>query len=291
MADRDEMARRFEACRPHLEATARRVLGPGDAADDAVQEAWLRLERADADAIDNVEAWLTTVVARICLDTVRARRAHPVADVPDAVADDDPERDAVLADAVGQALGVVVGELRPRERLAFVLHDVFGYSFDDIAAMTGSSAVAARQAASRARRRIAGVHDDPEAPRADRGIVEAFLTASREGDIAGLVAVLAPGVALTADPAALAMGAERYLGAPGADGETLAAGPDAVARAFAGRAQAAEAATIDGAAGAVWMHGGRLRVAFVFTVHDGRVTGIRLVADPAAHAAMTIVPG
>lgn len=291
MRDRDALARRFEAYRPHLEATARRVLGSGDAADDAVQEAWLRLERADAAAIDNVEAWLTTVVARICLDTVRARRTHPVADVPDAVADDDPERDAVLADAVGQALGVVVGELRPRERLAFVLHDVFGYSFDDVAAMTGTTPAAARQAASRARRRVGGSRDAAETARADRAVVEAFLTASREGDIAGLVAVLAPGVALTADAAALAMGAERYLGAPGDDGETLAAGPDAVAGAFAGRAQAAQVATIDGAPGAVWMHGERVRVAFVFTVDDGRVTGIRLVADPAAHAAMSIVPG
>lgn len=183
---------------------------------------------------------------------------------------------------------MVVGELRPRERLAFVLHDVFGYSFDEVATLTGTTPAATRQAASRARRRIGTPRRLAEGDDAGRDLVDAFLEASREGDIAALVALLAPGVELTADPATMAMGAAAYWGAEGQEGDRLARGADAVARAFSGRAQAARLALIDGRPGAVWMNEGRLAVAFAFTLEDGRVTRIHLVADPAAHAAMDI---
>ncbi|MCB0882262.1 MAG: sigma-70 family RNA polymerase sigma factor [Thermoleophilia bacterium] len=295
MDERDALARRFEAARPHLEGVARRVLGIGDPAGvaDALQEAWLRLERVDAGAIDNLEGWLTTVVARIAIDTRRGRRDIPSADPPQEAAPDDPERDAVLADVVGQALDVVVGRMGPRERVAFVLHDVFGYAFADIAAMTGTTPAATRQAASRARRRIGEPAAGVAAPAsARRALVDAFLAASREGDVAGLVALLAPGATLTADPATMAMGAARYWGGSDDPDAPLARGADAVARAFSGRAQAAEPALIDAEPGAVWRHGGRVRVAFAFDVVGDRIAGIRLVADPAAHAAMRIeTPG
>src|SRR5690242_3391019 len=198
----------FEAHRPHLHAVAMRILGSRAEADDALQEAWIRIERADTSDVENIGGWLTTVVSRVCLSMLDARRrrreeALDAGRLPDPIvtlADDaapDPEGEALAADAVGAALLVVLETLQPAERLAFVLHDVFAVPFEDIAGIVGRSPAAARQLASRARRRVQGA--DRHAPTADRRIVDAFLAASREGDFAGLLAVLDPDVVLRAD--------------------------------------------------------------------------------------------
>jgi RNA polymerase sigma factor (sigma-70 family) len=277
MDDHDWLARRFEAHRPHLRAVAYRMLGSSSEADDAVQEAWLRLSRADTGAVDNLGGWLTTVVARVCLDMLRARtarREEPLGPhLPDPVVSRedglDPEHEALLAEGVGLALLVVLDTLTPAERLTFVLHDLFAVPFEEIAPILGRSPAAARQLASRARRRLQGA----PAPDTDlarrRAVVDAFLAASREGNFEALVALLHPDVVLRADQAAVRAGASREV-----------RGAANVAGSFAGRARAARPALVDGAAGAVWAPGGQPRVVFGFTIADGRIVGIDLVADP-----------
>ena len=277
MGERDWLAGQFEANRSHLRAVAYRMLGSPSEADDAVQEAWLRLSRSDTRDVENLGGWLTTVVARVCLDMLRSRqsrREEPLdVRVPDSIAslEDriDPEHEALLADSVGPALLVVLETLAPAERIAFVLHDMFAVPFEEIAPIVGRSPAAARQLASRARRRVQGAAT-PDADLArQREIVDAFLAASRGGDFAALLEVLDPDVVVRADRAAVQMGAEREV-----------RGAAAVAGTFAGRARAARPALVNGAAGLVWAQGGRPTVVFGFTISGGRIVEIDLVADP-----------
>ena len=292
MSDRDLLAQRFEAHRRHLRAVALRMLGSAHEADDAVQEAWLRLNRTGTDAVDNLGGWLTTVVARICLDLLRARTSkrevRPGA-TPDPVVPTSPEDEALLADSVGVALVVVLETLTPAERLAFVLHDMFSVPFEEIAPILDRSPEAARQLASRARRRVQ--HGRGGAQSGDRSrhrdLVEAFLAASRRGDFGALVALLHPDAVLVADGAAVkAAAANRDRGAPLLAPEVHGAG--AVARTLVGRAVGAELALIDGAPGAAWAPGGRPRLVFAFHVADDSITEIRMILEPAAVAAMHV---
>ncbi len=278
--DDNWLAERFEADRTRLQAVAYRLLGSASEADDAVQEAWLRLSRSSTSEIENLSGWLTTVVARVCLDMLRSRRSRReeslVLDgesIPDAA---DPEREAMLAESVGLAMLAVLQRLAPAERVAFVLHDVFGVPFEEIAGIVGRSPVAARQLASRGRRRVRGASDGGRA--ADlarkREIVEAFFRASRTADFQALLAVLDPDVALRADETALRMGARTgFL-------TSELRGAEVVAQKFAGAAQAAQLALIDGAPGAVWAPGGQPRAVFGFTIRNGKVVEIELAADP-----------
>ena len=247
-------------------------------ADDAVQESWLHLSRSDTSGVENLGGWLTTVVARVCLDMLRSRNSRheePLdASVPEPIMSRedgiDPEDEALLADSVGLALLVVLDTLNPAERLAFVLHDLFAVPFDEIAPIVGRSATAARQLASRARRRMRGAATVPDADLTrSREVVDAFLAASRGGDFDALLAVLDPDVVVRADRAAVSVGASREVrGAP------------AVAKQFSGRARGAQPALVNGAVGAVWAPGGRPRVVFGFTIMGGKIVAIDLVADP-----------
>jgi RNA polymerase sigma-70 factor (ECF subfamily) len=280
--EHDQLAERFEEHRAHLRAVAFRMLGSLNEADDAVQEAWLRLSRSDISEVRNLGGWLTTVVARISLDLLRSRssrREEPLeSSFPDGLpghgwssghADArDPEAEALLADSVGPALLVVLDRLAPAERLAFVLHDMFAVPFDDIAPVLGRSPNAAKQLASRARRRVAGAAPETDLAR-QRTIVDAFLAASRDGDFDALLALLDPGVVLRADRTAVQTGASAEV-----------RGAVAVAGTFSGRARVARPALLSGSVGAVWSQGGRPRVAFDFTIVDGRILEITLVADP-----------
>ena len=283
MDDRDWLTRRFEAHRSRLRAVAYRMLGSSTEADDAVQETWLRLSRTDVDAVDNLAGWLTTVVARVSLNMLQARttrREEPAGeDLPDPVSEDgdDPEQQALQAEGVGLALLVVLDTLTPAERLAFVLHDLFAVPFEEIAPILGRSPAAARQLASRARRRLQGAPAPDTDLARQRAVVDAFLAASREGDFEALVALLHPDVVLRADQAAVRAGADEEV-----------RGVAAVAGNFSGRAVRARPALVDGAAGAVWAPGGRPRVVFGFTTADGRIVAIDLLADPERLAAMRL---
>lgn len=277
MTEEIVVAERFEAERPRLRGLALRMLGNGHGADDAVQEAWLRLARTDAagETIANLPGWLTTVVSRICLDALRSRTARREDAWPDEAdfvdAAPSPEDETELADAVGQAMTVVLDTLAPAERLAFVLRDVFAVPFDQIAPIIGRSEVATRQLASRARRRLQEPEPREELPSADTEVVDAFLQASRDNDFAALLALLDPEAEVRVDDAALAMGGDA--------GQVV--GARSVAEFFAGRARAALPATLDGGAAAVWQLKGQVKVVFAFTVVDGRVREIELLADPA----------
>ncbi|MGH2515789.1 MAG: sigma-70 family RNA polymerase sigma factor [Ktedonobacterales bacterium] len=275
----DLLAQQFEEHRAHLRAVAYRMLGSASEADDAVQEAWLRLSRSDTTSVANLGGWLTTVVARVCLDLLRAResrREEPLAaPALDPIASDDhaadPEQQALLADSVGLALLIVLDTLAPAERLAFVLHDLFDVPFDEIAPIVGRSPTAARQLASRARRRVRGQRaamDSDVDLTSQRNVVAAFLAASRTGNFDALLALLDPEVVLRADDAALAFG--TWSGIRGAQD---------MARRFAG-VRGARPARMSGAVGAVWAPGGQPRVAFVFTITHGKIVAIDLVADP-----------
>jgi RNA polymerase sigma factor (sigma-70 family) len=270
------LAEQFEHNRTHLRAVAYRMLGSETAADDAVQESWLRLSRAGADGVENLGGWLTTVVARVCLDMLRSRksrREEPLgAQEPEPIVSRDggvdPEHEALLADSVGLALLVVLETLTPAERVAFVLHDLFDVPFDEIAPIVGRSPAAARQLASRARRRVQGAAASGTDVIRQRAVVDAFLAASRGGDFDALLALLDPDVVLRADTAAVQAGASEELrGAP------------AVAGQFSGRAQVAQPALVDGAVGLVWAPGGQPRVVFDFTIAGGKVVAIEMVAD------------
>ena len=291
MDEHEWQAERFEENRTHLRAVAYRMLGSLSEADDAVQEAWFRLSRSDTSAVENLRGWLTTVVARVCLDMLRSRKsrreepldAH-VPEPPEMITSRedalDPEHEALLADSVGLALLVVLETLAPAERVAFVLHDMFDLPFDEIAPIVGRSATAARQLASRARRRVQGAATVPDADlRRQREVVDAFLAASRGGDFDALLAVLDPDVVLRADRAAVqASEARQGRGAPKLAPEVR--GAAAVAETFKGRAAAAQPAFVNGVAGLVWAPGGRPRVVFGFTIEERRIVAIDLVADP-----------
>ncbi|WP_040338580.1 sigma-70 family RNA polymerase sigma factor [Candidatus Blastococcus massiliensis] len=292
------LAEQFEAHRAHLLAVARRVLGAGGEAQDAVQEAWLRLQRTGAGDVENLGGWLTTVVGRVCVDMLRrraARREEPVGlHAPDADGGSEPETEAVLADSVGLALLVVLDTLTPPERLAFVLHDLFAVPFGEVAEILDRSPVAVRQLASRARRRVREAAPGAAGPGAagpgaagpgDVGrrheVVRAFLAAARGGDLAGLLAVLDPEVVLRADAPVAALGGIRRLG-----------GREEVARSFLGKAQAALPALVDGAPGAVFVPDGRVRAALEFVVTDGRITAVEVVSDPVVVQGLDVVlPG
>ncbi len=278
VSEPDWLVNRFEDHRAHLSAVAYRMLGLRGEADDAVQEAWLRLSRSDSSAIANLGGWLTTVVARVSLDMLRARgarREEPAGTrlrdhIETPAAGSDPEHEALLADTVGSALLVVLDTLSPAERLAFVLHDVFAVSFDEIGSIIGRSSNAAKQLASRARNKVQGSGPIADADRTrQREIVDAFLAASRNGDFDALVALLDPDIVLEADTAAVRMGSpEEVRGAP------------AVAGTFSGRALGAQPALIDGAVGIVWEVGGNLKVAWDFTISDGKIAHIDMLAAP-----------
>ncbi len=283
MPDSHACAARFETHRPHLLAVATRLLGSTTEAEDAVQEAWLRLDRAGEDGIENLGGWLTTVVSRICLDQLRTRSTRgeePVESGMPELGDDDPNPEdvAILTESTAEALAVVLDTLTPIERVAFVLHDVFDVPFEEIAAIVDRSPVATRQLASRARRRVraataaTGRESNPQ-----REIVAAFFAASREGRLDALIQLLAPGVVLRADAATVRMGAEP---------EVL--GAQAVAETFSGRARAPRLARIDGQYGAVWAPGGKPRVVFRFAVEGDTIVAINLIADPDVIAALNI---
>jgi RNA polymerase sigma factor (sigma-70 family) len=271
------LAARFESQRAQLRGVAYRMLGSLSEAEDAVQEAWLRLSRSDTGDVGNLGGWLTTVVARVCLDMLRSRRSRredPIDAAPEAPAERDsgadPEHEVLLADAVGLALLVVLQTLAPAERVAFVLHDMFDLPFEEIGPVVGRSPTAARQLASRARRRVQGKPAKPDADRAgQRRVVDAFLAASRGGDFEALLTVLDPEVVIRADGVARQAGASGQL-----------RGAVAIARFFQGKAQAARPALVDGAIGAVVAPRGRLFLALGFTIRDGRIAEIRVTADP-----------
>ena len=284
MNDTDLLADRFEEQRGQLRAVAYRMLGSLPEAEDAVQEAWLKLSRSDADAIQNLGAWLTTVVGRVCLDMLRsrtARREQPIDEtfVPDPVirplSELDPEHEILQAHSVGLALLVVLERLEPTERLAFVLHDMFAVPFDDIAPIVERSPAATRQLASRARRKVQGATPaaDPELGR-QREVVDAFLSASRGGDFEALVAVLHPDVVLRADSGALVRGAAASKVVQGA--KAVAEG----AFTFRQFAQFARPVLVNDSLGLVTMVEGRPVSVTYFTVHEGRVTGMYILADP-----------
>jgi len=281
MDERDVLAQRFDAERGRLRAVAYRMLGSLADAEDAVQEAWVRLARTDAAGIDNLAGWLTTVVGRICLDMLRSRAARPEdptgASLPDPVVtygpEPDPETEALLADSVGLALLVVLDTLTPAERLAFVLHDMFAVPYEEIGAMVDRSPVAARQLASRARRRVQGRVPVPDADLGrQREVVDAFFAAAREGDFDGLVAVLHPDAVLRADG-----GEERTRPTVMLRGaRSIAENSSAAAK----LGRFVRPALVNGAAGAVVVVNGRLFAVMGFTVVGGRIAAIDLLYDP-----------
>jgi RNA polymerase sigma-70 factor (ECF subfamily) len=279
--ERDWLAERFEADRTRLRAVAYRMLGSVSEADDAVQESWIRLNRAQPADVENLHAWLTTVVARVSLDMLRTRNSrreeHFGAHVPEPIVSRedrvDPEYEALLADSVGLALLVVLETLAPAERLAFVLHDMFSVPFDEIAPIVGRSPAAARQLASRARRRVRGAAPAPDADVArQREAVDAFVAAARDGDFDALVAVLDPDVVLRVDRGTVRPGASREVrGAAAVAGQALT---------FARLAPLARAALVNGAAGFVVAQRGRTIAVAGFTVARGKIAEIDLLADP-----------
>jgi RNA polymerase sigma factor (sigma-70 family) len=310
MSDNDWLVERFEANRAQLRAVAYRMLGSAPEADDVVQEAWVRVSKSDHESVDNLGAWLTTVVGRLCLDVLRTRRARreepighqfqearlpdaPVAGSPGA----DPEHELLLADSLGPALLVVLDSLAPAERLALVLHDMFAVPFDEIGPMVGRSPVAARQLASRARRRVQGATAGSSAasatagpatagssaatagPAREREIVSAFLAASRGGDFEALVLLLDPDVVLRADRHSVeAAAANQARGAPALTSEVR--GPREVAGVFSGRARPVQLALVDGGYGAAFAIGGKPWAVFGFSVIGDLIVEIEIMSDP-----------
>ncbi len=277
MTDDDMLAGRFEASRPRLRAVAYRMLGSLAEAEDAVQEGWIRAAGGYTQDVANLDGWLTTVVARICLDMLRARKSRreepldPGQAAASAAAG--PEQEAELADSVGYALLVVLDTLAPAERVAFVLHDMFGLPFDEIGTVTGRSPAAARQLASRARRRVQGIPPLPDGRRkAAREVAAAFLAASRGGDLDALLAVLDPDVVLHADAASVPPGmTDTLVGAA-----TVGRGAVLASR----RARYSGIALIDGRPGIVMAPQGRLALVLVFTIPDDKITRIEIISDP-----------
>jgi RNA polymerase sigma-70 factor (ECF subfamily) len=287
MDQKDLLAERFEEQRPYLRAVAYRMLGSRAEAEDAVQDAWLRFSRADSSAIADLRGWLTTVVSRLCLNQLQARRHRPQLLESDVAEPQvcrelitNPEDEAMLADSIGVAMLVVLDLLAPAERVAFVLHDIFGLRFDEIGQIIGREPAAARQLGSRARRRVQGRGADrPADGIAHARLVDAFLEAARNGDLERLLKVLAPEIVLRPDETAKKMGAPEAHNA------------EAVAAWFSGRAAGARVALVDGRPGAVWMPGGELRVVFRFVTGGDRITRIELLADPGRiHEIDLVVP-
>jgi RNA polymerase sigma-70 factor (ECF subfamily) len=280
MNDQDWLAERFESHRNHLRAVSYRILGSVSEADDAVQEAWLRLSRTEATEIENLGAWLTTVVARVSLNTLRSRRTRreeplglhmpdPIVSSTDSV---DPADEALLADSVGLALLIVLDTLTPTERLAFVLHDMFDVPFEEIAPIIGRSPAASRQLASRARRRVRGQPTSPDTDlEQQRQVVAAFMAAAREGDFDGLVAVLDPDAVLRADQGALPGGSHEVRGAEEIASRALM---------FARVDLETRLVVINGAAGAVALREGQLFSISGFTIRGGRIVEMDILADP-----------
>ena len=287
------LARQFEEHREHLRAVGFRMLGSTAEADDAVQETWLRLARVDSNEILNLAGWLTTALSRVCLDMLRSRgsRREVTLDEPGrpdpADAAIGPETEAVLADSIGVAMLVVLDTLTPAERLTFVLHDLFAVPFDEIAPIVDRSPAAARQLASRARRRVQGGGvAEPDAPRRRR-VVEAFLAASREGRFEDLLELLDPDVVLRADSVAVSASAAGVAhGAPALS--AMVAGAGGVAEAFSGRARAAQVVTVDGRPAAAWAPGGHVRAVYTFVVEGDRIVELVVLADPASLAELDI---
>jgi RNA polymerase sigma-70 factor (ECF subfamily) len=290
MDDQDWLAQRFEEHRSRLAAVAYRMLGSHSEADDAVQEAWLRLSRADPSAVHNLGGWLTTVVGRVCLDLLRSRAAHREQPLDEQVPEPatrqsdeaDPEEEVLMAESVGLALLVVLDTLTPAERLAFVLHDMFAVPFGEIGSILGRSPNAAKQLASRARQRVQAADATPYADAARQTqLVNAFLGASRDGDFAALLGVLDPDVVLRADPTAVQAGAlAEVRGAP------------AVAKQFAERAVATLPALVVETPGTVWaITRGTPRAAFRFTTRHGKIVQIDMVFDPLQLRQLDLIPG
>jgi len=281
MNENDWLAGRFEASRPRLRAMSYRMLGSLGDAEDAVQDAWLHAAGADPGAVDNLEGWLTTIVARVCLDRLRSRksrREEPLGAEEPLDAEETvlagPEQEAVLADSVGLALLVVLDTLAPAERVAFVLHDTFALPFGEIAAITGRSPAAARQLASRARRRVRGTAPVSGIRLArQREVAEAFLAASRGGDLGALLAVLDPGVVLHADAASVPSGVPMTIRGAAA----VARG----ARGASGRSRYSGVALVNGTPGIVMAPRGRLVLVLALTIGDGKISRIDVIADPA----------
>ncbi|WP_018349626.1 sigma-70 family RNA polymerase sigma factor [Longispora albida] len=281
MEKNDQLARQFEEHRPHLRAVAYRMLGSFAEAEDAVQEAWIKLSRADTSDVANLAGWLTTVVGRVCLDLLRSRKSRREdffdTHVPDPVVTREtgpvtPEQEALLADSVGLALLVVLDTLSPSERLAFVLHDMFGVAFEEVAPIAGKSEAATRQLASRARKKVQGAaQPDPDLGK-QRQVVEAFLSAARGGDFEALVRVLDPDVVLRADATALLRGAELVAGR---------------ALMFSKLADTAAPVLIGGLAGILASVDGRPFSLMAFTVRDGRIAEIHSITDPERITALT----
>lgn len=274
------LAEQFESNRNHLQGVAYRMLGSLSEANDAVQEAWLRLNRSDADKIENLGGWLTTVVARICLDMLKSRKPEREESLDDLMAErlpsrevgTDPEQEALLADSVGLALLVVLDTLTPAERLAFVLHDIFAVPYESIAPIVERSETAVRQLASRARRRV----QDTDAVKSaelvtQREVVSAFLRASREGSFEALLAVLDPSVVFRADAILTAT----------TDAPAEIRGAEAIARQFQGRAQGARPALLKGSIGALVGHRDRPFFVLNFAIANGKIVGIEAIGDPA----------
>jgi RNA polymerase sigma-70 factor (ECF subfamily) len=275
MSVHEWLAEQFETHRNHLQAVAYRMLGSLNEAEDAVQESWLRLSRSDTSSVENLGGWLTTVVSRVCLDMLRSRKSRGEesleAHLPETFAShenrSDPEHQALLADSVGLALLVVLGNLKPAERITFVLHDIFAMPFTEIAPIVGKSETAARQLASRARRRVqgAGTAHGADLTR-QRELVDAFLAAAHAGDFYTLVAALDPDVVLRDD---------RQIGV-----SRVTRGAQALAEQVSGRAQAAQTALVNGSIGVIVAPYGRLLYVLEFTMRHGKITEIDLISDP-----------
>jgi RNA polymerase sigma factor (sigma-70 family) len=272
--DRDVLAERFEENRAHLQGVAYRMLGSLSEADDAVQEAWLRLSRSHTSEVENLRGWLTTVVARVCLDFLRSHKARREESLDEnREGSIDPESEALLAESVGLALLVVLETLAPAERLAFVLHDMFDVPFEEIGPIVGRSPTAARQLASRARRRVQGAATVPEQELTrQREVVDAFLGAVRAGDFEGLVAVLDPDLVVVADAATVPPGAPREI----RGARNWAKGAIAFSRSI----QFAQAALVDGAVGIILAPRGKLLRVLTLAVSRRKISRIDIVADP-----------
>jgi RNA polymerase sigma factor (sigma-70 family) len=296
MTENDWLADRFQENRSHLRGVAYRILGSSGEADDAIQETWLRLTKSDTDRIENLGGWLTTVVARVCLDMLRSRKVRKeepleenILEKPQALSPNDPVEEAQLADSVGSALLMILRTLTPAERVAFVLHDLFALPFEEIASTLGRSEVATRQLASRARRRVRGGAESREDETKKRMIVAAFLTASREGRFNDLLQLLDPDISLYADDMAVKTAeANKAKGAPPFQNEMK--GAETIAETFKGRALAAQLALIDGSVGTTWIAGGKPRVAFLFFIENGKIREINVVMDPEDLKEMEVKP-
>jgi RNA polymerase sigma factor (sigma-70 family) len=280
MNDHLLLVEQFEAHRNHLQTVAYRMLGSLSEADDAVQESWIRLSRTDTSEVENMGGWLTTIVSRVCLDMLRSRKSRreelTLVSVPEPATSlqdgSNPEHETLLADSVGLAMLMVLGNLNPAERIAFVLHDIFALSYSEIAPIIGRNEVAARQLASRARRRVQGAKAtaDSEEFKQKRELVDAFLAASRFGDFEKLIAVLDPNVVLRQDPAF-----------PPVAAWPVVHGADAVAKGFAGRAQGARPVLVNGSVGVVVAPRGKMLFVLELKIVDGKITEIDMTADPA----------